>query len=242
MSGSQFWEQQGAGGAPQEERQPELYRGYPTQPNHQPNHPPAPESFGDGATQNGGYPGSEPPAFPFPTQAPGGLTPPPAQHAYPAPPQEASLSQQEAYLAQQQAYLAGQQAYLAQQTPQYPAQYAAQPQYSAQQQGPYQAPPPGYAVGLYSQAPYNPAQYGQQVVAPKSPGIGLLASFFVPGLGTMINGDVGKGVGILVGYVVCLLLSFLILPLFGALGLWIWGMVDAYTGAQNWNRSHGIIS
>jgi TM2 domain-containing membrane protein YozV len=79
-------------------------------------------------------------------------------------------------------------------------------------------------------------------VAPKNPAVSLIASFFIPGLGTMLNGEVGKGVGILVGYFVCLFLFFLILPLLVALGLWVWGMVDAYQGAQQWNRRHGIIS
>jgi TM2 domain-containing membrane protein YozV len=86
------------------------------------------------------------------------------------------------------------------------------------------APPPGYAV------------------APKNAAVSLLASFFLPGLGTMINGEVGKGVGILASYVVCLCLFFLIVPLLAAFGIWVWGMMDAYQGAQQWNRRHGILS
>ena len=38
------------------------------------------------------------------------------------------------------------------------------------------------------------------------------------------------------------LLPLLILPLLVAVGLWVWGMVDAYQGAQQWNRRHGILS
>ena len=74
----------------------------------------------------------------------------------------------------------------------------------------------------------------------KNPAVSLLASFFIPGLGTMLNGEVGKGIGILVGYFACLFLFFLIVPLLVAVGLWVWGMVDAYQGAQQWNRRHGI--
>lgn len=95
-----------------------------------------------------------------------------------------------------------------------------------------------YGVSLYGQSPYGQPM----VVAPKSPGLSLLASFFIPGLGTIINGEVGKGAGILIGYVVCWALAILVVPLLGVLGLWIWGMVDAYQGAQSWNRAHGIIS
>ncbi len=80
------------------------------------------------------------------------------------------------------------------------------------------------------------------VVAAKNPAVSLIASFFIPGLGTMLNGEVGKGVGILVGYFVCLFLFFLLVPLLVAMGLWVWGMVDAYQGAQQWNRRHGILS
>jgi len=79
-------------------------------------------------------------------------------------------------------------------------------------------------------------------VASKNPGVSLIASFFLPGLGTMLNGEVGKGVGILVGYFACLCLFFLIVPLLAAVGIWVWGMVDAYQGAQQWNRRHGIVS
>lgn len=88
--------------------------------------------------------------------------------------------------------------------------------------------------------PPPPPSYGY--VAPKSPGLALLASFFIPGLGTMINGEVGKGVGILVGYIVSCILVVVVIGLAGMLGFWIWGMVDAYRGAQRWNARHGILS
>lgn len=67
-------------------------------------------------------------------------------------------------------------------------------------------------------------------------------SIFLPGVGSMMNGDVGKGVGILVGYFVSLFLFWLLIPLFIAFALWIWGLIDAYTGAQKWNLAHGVIS
>lgn len=108
---------------------------------------------------------------------------------------------------------------------------------------PYEAPrEQHYAQTGYGQQPYAMVPYGMPVVAPKSPGLALLASFFLPGLGSIINGETGKGVGILVGYVASLFLVWLVVPVAVALGLWIWGMVDAYTGAQRWNAAHGIIS
>jgi TM2 domain-containing membrane protein YozV len=116
----------------------------------------------------------------------------------------------------------------------------------AQYGQPAQQGPDGY--------PYygRPAQYGQQgyphyaypayVVAPKSPALAVFASFFIPGLGSMINGDVGKGIGILIGYVVSAVLAIVVIGFVGMLVFWVWGMVDGYNGAQRWNARHGIIS
>jgi hypothetical protein len=76
---------------------------------------------------------------------------------------------------------------------------------------------------------------------PKSPGISLLVSFFLPGVGTIMNGETGKGAGILVGWGASVVFSvFCLLGIIAVIGLWIWGMVDAYTGAQAWNRAHGF--
>jgi TM2 domain-containing membrane protein YozV len=79
-------------------------------------------------------------------------------------------------------------------------------------------------------------------VAPKNPAISLLVSFFIPGVGSMINGDVGKGVAILVGYIFSWFLMLIIIGIFGVFGFWVWGMIDAYQGAVEWNRRHGIVS
>ncbi len=76
----------------------------------------------------------------------------------------------------------------------------------------------------------------------KEPVLGLVASFFIPGLGSIINGNVGRGIGILVGYFVALLLSVILIGIPIALGLWIWGMVDGYQGAVTRNRENGYPS
>ena len=110
--------------------------------------------------------------------------------------------------------------------------------------------PPAYGYGqqpvFHPSTQYSP-QYSPQYppayrVAPKNPAVSLLVSFFVPGVGSMINGDVGKGVVILVGYIISVFLVIVLVGLLGMLGFWIWGMVDAYTGAQKWNLRHGIVS
>jgi TM2 domain-containing membrane protein YozV len=90
--------------------------------------------------------------------------------------------------------------------------------------------------------PYGGPPAGYHTVAPKNPALMLLASFFIPGLGTLLNGETGKGIGILVGYFVAILLSIVLIGIPFVIGFWIWGMVDAYQGAQKWNAAHGILS
>jgi TM2 domain-containing membrane protein YozV len=80
-------------------------------------------------------------------------------------------------------------------------------------------------------------------VQPRNPAVALLLSFFIPGLGTLVNGETGKGLAILLSWLVSAIFTvFCLVGLLAALPLWIWGMVDAYTGAQRWNRERGIIS
>jgi len=87
-----------------------------------------------------------------------------------------------------------------------------------------------------------PAQPGVLAVAPKNPAVSLIISFFIPGVGSMVNGDAGTGVAILILWLLGVFGSFFLIGLPLALGAWIWGMVDAYQGAQRWNRAHGILS
>ena len=80
------------------------------------------------------------------------------------------------------------------------------------------------------------------MVAPKNPAVSLLISFFVPGVGSMVNGDTGIGVVILIVWLVGVLLTFVLIGIPVVIGAWIWGMIHAYKGAQRWNARHGIIS
>lgn len=108
----------------------------------------------------------------------------------------------------------------------------------------YGAPAPGY--GPPPGGPYGAPYPGGPPPARKEPGIALLVSFFIPGVGSMINGDVGAGVGFLGAYgfglvlIVCLgwlLIGLIGLPL--CIGAWIWSMVHAYQGAVGRNRALG---
>lgn len=88
---------------------------------------------------------------------------------------------------------------------------------------------------------YVPAPPGY-VVQAKNPAVSLLVSFFIPGVGSMINGDTNTGIIILVSYFVSVILVFVLIGFLLAPAVWIWGMIDAYQGAVRWNQQHGVIS
>ncbi|MEJ2625738.1 MAG: GYF domain-containing protein [Pseudolabrys sp.] len=67
--------------------------------------------------------------------------------------------------------------------------------------------------------------------AAKSPGIALLLSLLICGVGQMYNGQVGKGILMLVG---CILAWFILLGWI----VWIWSMVDAYQTAKKMNLKY----
>lgn len=91
-------------------------------------------------------------------------------------------------------------------------------------------------------APGRASSGASTQVAPKSPGLALLGSFFVPGLGQLMNGDAGKGVLVFCLYVLSFFLMFVLIGFLTAPAVWIWGMVDAYGRAQRWNAQRGIVS
>lgn len=119
--------------------------------------------------------------------------------------------------------------------------------------------------GSYDMPSSAPIPYGQQIPGPfghpavpyrqgppvprpprKEPAISLLLSFLLPGVGSIVNGDTGKGVGILLGSYMTMFLGFilafvvvglLILPV--SFGLWVWGLIDAYQGAVRANQRNG---
>jgi TM2 domain-containing membrane protein YozV len=118
----------------------------------------------------------------------------------------------------------------------------------------YTTPSPGDDEPVDPQRPAAslPATYGMSPqavhphpavqVAAKNPGVALLASFFFPGLGSLMNGQPGKGIAIFIGYVISWVLTIILIGFVGVFGFWVWGMVDAYQGAKRWNAAHGIIS
>ena len=101
------------------------------------------------------------------------------------------------------------------------------------------APPPPYGMVApgpgYQMQPYGP------MPSRKEPVLSLILSFFFPGVGSMVNGEVGKGVLILCLYFFAVVMSFVLIGLPFMFGIWIWGMIDAYQGAQNHNARYGLF-
>jgi len=86
----------------------------------------------------------------------------------------------------------------------------------------------------------RPGTYQQ--VQGRSAAVAVLASLLVPGLGSMLNDEVGKGILILACYVVAVITCFFLIGFVLAPAVWIWGMVAANTDAHAWNRAHGMLS
>ncbi len=77
---------------------------------------------------------------------------------------------------------------------------------------------------------------------PRKPWLGALISFFIPGLGSIVNGSVGMGILILVIWIVGLATTFVLVGFFIILVAWIWGLADGVMSAERWNRRHGVSS
>jgi TM2 domain-containing membrane protein YozV len=73
----------------------------------------------------------------------------------------------------------------------------------------------------------------------RNPGVSLILSFFIPGLGQLYNGQITKGlifiaIGFFLALTIILLIGIILYPLF-----WIYNMYDAYDTAKKVNA--GII-
>lgn len=69
----------------------------------------------------------------------------------------------------------------------------------------------------------------------KNSALALILSFLLPGLGQIYNGSVGKGIGLIVGYIISCVLALFLIGIPFMFGLWIYGMVDAYQTAEKLN-------
>lgn len=99
------------------------------------------------------------------------------------------------------------------------------------------APPPAQQGYQHPQVlpppfPYTPAYpFARPPMLPvkrKEPAVALLLSFFMPGLGQIYNGDVGKGILFLIGF-------WVLVWIFIGWIFWLWAMIDAHQSATDIN-------
>lgn len=64
------------------------------------------------------------------------------------------------------------------------------------------------------------------------PGIAAVASALLPGLGQMYNGQIAKGIILLILYSFSFMLIFVFIGLFMVLPIWLFAIYDAYSVAQ----------
>lgn len=80
---------------------------------------------------------------------------------------------------------------------------------------------------------------GVRVKAPavgeKSPGLAAVLSFLIVGLGHIYNGQIGKGIVLIICYVISILLCFVLIGFILFPILWIYGIYDAYNTAKKIN-------
>jgi TM2 domain-containing membrane protein YozV len=73
----------------------------------------------------------------------------------------------------------------------------------------------------------------------KNPGVAVVLSFFIPGLGQIYNGQIMKGILFIIlasafGFLTVVLIGYILYPLF-----WIYNLYDAYNTAMEINERHG---
>ena len=70
----------------------------------------------------------------------------------------------------------------------------------------------------------------------KSPGIAAIASAIWCGLGQIYNGQIGKGIGLMIAYAFSALLCLVLIGFLTTPVLWIYGIYDAYKTAEKINQ------
>lgn len=70
----------------------------------------------------------------------------------------------------------------------------------------------------------------------KNAGLSAVLSFFWAGLGQIYNGEIGKGLVIMVAQIINVLLMFILIGFITYPILWIWGIYDSYNTADKINK------
>jgi len=78
----------------------------------------------------------------------------------------------------------------------------------------------------------------QVIQPPKNSGLAAILSFLIPGLGQMYNGEIGKGVMIIIVQVVNIALMAIIIGFITGPTVMIWAIYDAYKTAERINQQY----
>lgn len=70
----------------------------------------------------------------------------------------------------------------------------------------------------------------------KNPGIAAILCFFITGLGQIYNGQIGKGLILIILYGIAILTSFILIGIIPLIIIWIYGIYDAYNTAKEINE------
>lgn len=70
----------------------------------------------------------------------------------------------------------------------------------------------------------------------KNPGFAAVASFFFAGLGQIYNGDILKGILLMIIQVINFLLLFVLIGFLTYPIVWVYGIWDAYKSAEKYNQ------
>jgi len=62
----------------------------------------------------------------------------------------------------------------------------------------------------------------------KTYGVPAIFSFFIPGLGQLVKGQVLKAIGIWIALVICWFLQFILIGYLLGFIVWVWQIYDAY--------------
>ena len=78
-------------------------------------------------------------------------------------------------------------------------------------------------------------QQSEKTETQKNEGVAAILSFFFTGLGQIYNGQIGKGIVLIVIQVINIMLMVILVGFITYLIVWIFGMWDAYITAQKIN-------
>jgi len=69
----------------------------------------------------------------------------------------------------------------------------------------------------------------------KNPGVAAVLSFFFPGLGQIYNGELSKGLTVVIFTIISWILTCIYVGFIFLIILWVWAISDAYKTAEKIN-------